>query len=185
MTVQKSFLPLLVVVLISLWGCASIPPISDPSGVDVAANILSDEEIRIAYGLDDQTNPFMTPRGVLVPKTNEFIVLKLKVRAAKPASFTLVSLRAITAEGTAVARFYDVREFCDFWKAWSSDEQLAAQKVASVKKHYLDGWSYTVRGSSERTLTLVGKMPIPRPFSVEMIYYIDGGPARKIVLEGP
>ena len=101
-----------------LGSCASVPKVTDESGVDISVERLTEIQAASSFGgSPDKPNPYRTPGGLLMGKPNEFVVCKVKVNAVRDATVFLVKAEAVDLSGTSVATFEDMPSFIDYTNA--------------------------------------------------------------------
>jgi hypothetical protein len=172
---MKSVIVLMLVMLITLGGCASAPKVNDPSGVDVSVLRLSPDQAMMLSFVDGP-NPYQVPGGVFT-HPHEYIVLRFEVVAARKGQVSINSIVALGPDDASVARYDYLDDFCGYIASWNSP--TVGPSIQVVKNTYLPGDSFTATlGHRTYYAVLIGKNPIPRPFQVKVDVSVDNGDPR-------
>lgn len=163
----------LVVTAVALAGCASIPKVTSPTGVDVLVSQMSLPQIRSFYGIgvSGDLNPFLPPgsAGLLHKQKMDFIVLKISVASARDAVVTLDSAVARDAHGNDVADLYTFDQFQSMLQANYQSGPTYQQVYGKARNAYLNPFEESVRpGRTSSVVVLVGKHPLPLPVTVDV-----------------
>jgi hypothetical protein len=172
---KRSVIVLSIIGIIILGGCASAPRVSDPSGVDISVVRLTlDQAMMLSF--TDGPNPYQAPGG-LISHPDEFVVLRFVVVAAQKAEVSVDSITALNPDGGRVAKYVYIDGLSDYINSWNAFTR--AQSIQVVQNTYLPGDHFQV-GPGHHTYyaVLIGKNPIPRPFTVEADVSVDDGQPR-------
>ncbi|HUX11625.1 MAG TPA: hypothetical protein VMW87_01280, partial [Spirochaetia bacterium] len=112
---------LLAAAMVLLAGCASIPKVSDPSGVEISVTRMSDSQVRTRFGTGaaGDLNPFVPFGGLLTPQTADYVVLDVTIRAARKANLTFYRASAVDNTGKVVGDLYRWEQFKKLIKDWA------------------------------------------------------------------
>jgi len=177
-----------VVLAGALSGCAGVPKVVDPSGVDLSLSRLTERQMLALYGAgtDDDPNPYVTPGSLLSSSDAEYIVLRLDVVAARRA---LISLNEVTARddsGKQLATLYTWPDFKAWLKSWSMDDKVLNIEYVKAESSYIPGMDFQVGvGRRSYYLVLIGKRPIPKPCTVLGSFSIDSDTTKNFTVEVP
>jgi len=161
----------LVGVLVALAGCATVPKVTSPTGVDVSVSQMSPSTIRSYYGIgvSGDLNPFIPAGGMLHKQKQDFIVLRISVASLRDADVTLDRATARDAQGNDVADLYTWRQFEALLKHDYFQGRDYQQVYSRARNAYMNPFDVSVRpGRSTYVVVLVGKHPLPFPVSVKV-----------------
>ncbi len=111
---------------------------------------------------------------MLIKKTKEFIVLELAITSDVPVNIEYGRVKAVSDQGTNLARFMDKPAMVEYWRDMGTLEEFDKQTEV-LERTYLPFLSFERKaGRRSYIMVLIGERPIPRPFNVEASFYVNG-----------
>jgi hypothetical protein len=162
-----------------LAGCATLPKVSDPSGIDVSVTGLSDQKVMIYYGQGgpNQPDPYIASYQLLGGSNDAYVVIRIELASLRKASVTLNDAVATDSSGNVVARLSSKRGFLGLLRQKSADEQLQTQLGVIVERTYFpDGGVEIGPGTRSYAAVLVGKPQLPTPLTVTGRMTVEDAP---------
>jgi len=124
------------------------------------------------------------PGGLLMGYPHEFVVLKIAINAISQTDIMVDQIAAIGTDGKPVARYYDLPEFCDYLSGWASLSKILPQNLEIAKDTYLPGPDFQTRkGQRTYYAVLIGKNPLPRPFTIKVSLGFNNAPERQFSID--
>jgi hypothetical protein len=152
-----------------LVGCAGLPSVHDPSGVDISVTGLSDRQVFVYYGQGGpfEPDPYIANSALFAPEKHQFIVLRIEIASLQKTTITLNSATARDENGAVVARLYSKREFLALLKSESVDDQQLSAFNLKVEQTYIpDRGIEMTPGKRTYVAVLMGKPPLPHSLTV-------------------
>jgi len=165
-------------------GCAGVPKVTDPSGVDINVVSLTEREVLGRFGMTTDGNPYVAPGAAVMGTPGEYIVLRFDISASHEGIFHLNRIDALGPDSKPVATAFERDGFASYAPKWTDDESLAKKLSVNVERTYLPGYDFPIRpGRRTYYAVLAGKRPLPRPFVVTVSVSIDSGTARDFAFQ--
>jgi hypothetical protein len=182
---MKTAYVFLAVLCAALAGCASVPKVADPSGVDLSIHSVSESEATLRFGANESDgNPYLTPGGILQINKDQYVLVELKINADKPAHLEIYSIVARDAEGKEIAHFFEWNDFVAYIDDWKIDSRSGDMQRAAASRNYLKSTSLDLKpGSRSYMAVLIGKKPMPKKFTIDALFGV-GDASRKVTIEG-
>lgn len=165
-----------VFTVLALAGCSTIPKISSPSGVDVSVVPLTTVQVRTYYGTNAQgdPNPFIPPGGLLTRQTQDYVVVRIEIAAAKEAEITVGGMTAEDAAGKVVAEAFSWEQFKANLQSWYQPGRDSQIRYNRARNAYLPGKVMQLKpGRWDYIVVLVGKHPMPHPVAVKIAVAVN------------
>ena len=171
---MKKALPICALISLILAGCASVPKVSNPSGVDVSLRALSEVQVEQRFGSIDGYDPYITPSTIVNANPDQYIVVELTIAAAKEARISVFSLVAKDADGRKFAHFFQWDDFAAYLDGWKEDAHAGQMLTAKAARDYLRNTDFDMKpGRRSYMAVLIGKKPLPKDFTIEVMYGVD------------
>jgi len=156
-------------------GCASVPTVSSPSGVDVSLQAISEIEAEQRFGtLNSGSDPYVTPGSFVNVNPDQYILVELNIAAAKEAKISIYSIVAHDTEGRELAHFFQWNDFVAYIDGWKEDAHTGQMQTAKAARDYLKVTDFDMKpGRRSYMAVLIGKKPLPKDFTIELIYGVD------------
>jgi hypothetical protein len=161
-------------ILLAFAGCASVPVVHDPSGVDVAVTGLSENLVMMYYGQGGvgEPDPYIAASGLLsglLPsQKQDFVVLRIEIASLIQTHVDIYDVGVKDAKGADAARLFTKQEFLELLRSQSLDDQvLNGYKLKLDQTYFPDGGVEIKAGKRSYVAVLVGRHPLPTPLSVE------------------
>ncbi len=164
-----------------LAGCATVPKVTDPSGVDISVKAMNLYSVRTYYGTNatGDYNPFIPFGGLITRQDKDYVVLRIHIAAARDAVVSVNRILAEDASGARVAEWYTWPRFKRYIESWQYGGRQQQQLVDRAMRAYLP--SNTVKvgpGTRNYVVVLIGNRPMPSPVTVVANISVDGGAPR-------
>lgn len=171
------YLPILPILLILLSACATARlPITENTAT---LSLLDSGSVSSKYGNTFSINPFIAPKGIR-GEPYEFIIIELNTGFLS-ASRVELELSVKDASANEVASLWDKNDFIDMWKGYLTNEANMLKREERIKDYMVPGYIFQVpRGRDTYVIPLIGKRPIPRPYTIKARVLYD---LKEFVLE--
>jgi hypothetical protein len=135
------------------------------------------KEVRTEYGFDASANPFLFPSAFLLPKTTDYLVLKLVISTKGPADLDLQQVAATDEKGKVRAEAYDRAAFTKEAASLSSQIENQTPRQNTIRWNYLPALTTRVDpGMHAYVLVLGGKHPLPDSTTLHVSLTLNGQP---------
>jgi hypothetical protein len=176
---SQSALAVLVISLGVFSGCATTRPAEGAVQQDsVSVQLLSDKEIKDAYGWNLSANPYLALDGALFPKAYDFLVFRLSVETVAGTQIELVKAGAENEKGVVKAPLYDMDSFKVLTMRSVEDQANSgpyASRENKVTWYYMPSGTVSLPpGKHAYMFVLVGKHPLPDSLAAHVELTVNG-----------
>jgi len=169
----------LSVLLAVFSGCATTKSAAaGPLQDSISVNLLSQKEIKDAYGWSIENNPYLALNGMLFSKAYDFLVFRLSVATVAGTQIELIDAGAENEKGVVKAPFYDMENFRELTMKTVEDQANSgpySTRENKVRWSYMPSGPVTLKpGRYSYMFVLVGKHPLPDSLTAHVQLSVDG-----------
>jgi len=163
------------IITISLFSACATSPSRATTDFSVSARIVGTDELKKAWGLTYQVNPYLEPVTLFRGQFEQFIVLELSLSLPEDKAVSIVAF-AKDSDGKTIATVKSCQEMIEFTATVKSPEKGDLQlRKEIVTRSYLPGESFTGKvGTRKYLVVLMGKYPIVGAGDAVIQVFIDG-----------
>lgn len=180
---MKRYPPFVVALLFAsmLISCASTSIAKDPDPVRLS--VVSEKELKSAYGTTFSINPYLEPKGMFRGKSNEFVVFRLDLDL-KAATQVSISGSVEDSAGKVIARAMSLEDMMVFWEMWQASDADAGRRISTIRRSYVPGDIFTAKaGRKSYYFVVSGKFPLQRPAVIKAFAMVGSLPP--LIVEQP
>jgi hypothetical protein len=170
-----------VISIAAFSGCVTTRSIGGGEGVQqdsISVKLLSEKEVKDAYGWSLQNNPYLALGGMLLPKAYDFLVFKIEVNMVSETQIELIGAGAKNEKGVVKAPYYSMEEFKEVTMRSVEDQANSGSYSTRENKvtwYYMPSGTVTLEpGKHSYTFVLVGKHPLPDSLTAHIQFSVDG-----------